>query len=105
MIEKLEPPLQKDNPNPNLAQWLNHMRLSQNTIVSILSLKSHSERAIKARLYYHNINYSIEISYLYPPNRHCWWRLRATQLFVEIVMLKHPEVDLKLLARRLCAVS
>lgn len=50
MIDKLEPPLQKDNPNPNLAQWLNHVRLSQNAIDSILSLKSRTERALAARL-------------------------------------------------------
>ena len=49
MIEKLEPPLQKDNPNPNLVQWLNHVRLSQNTIDSILSLRFQSERVLKAR--------------------------------------------------------
>ena len=49
MMEKLEPPLQKDNPNANLAQWLNHVRLSQNTIDSILSLRSQSERVLKAR--------------------------------------------------------
>ena len=49
VIEKLEPPLQKDNPNANLAQWLNHVRLSQNTIDSILSLRSQSKRVIKAR--------------------------------------------------------
>ena len=104
MIEKLEPPLQKDNPNPNLLQWLNHIRLSQSTIVSILSLKSCSGRANKARLYNPICGMEICLScctYF----RHCWWRLRATQLFVELVMLKHPEVDLKLLARRLCAVS
>lgn len=54
MMEKLEPPLQKDNPNPNLAQWLNHVRLSQNTIDSILSLRSQSERVLKAR-YIHDL--------------------------------------------------
>ena len=44
MIDKLEPPLQKDiNPNQSLAQWLNHVRLSQNVIDSILNLKSQSE--------------------------------------------------------------
>ena len=44
VIEKLEPPLQKDiNPNQNLAQWLNHVRLSHNVIDSILNLKSQSE--------------------------------------------------------------
>ena len=51
MMEKLEPPLQKDNPNPNLAQWLNHVRLSQNTIDSILSLRSQSERVLKQGIY------------------------------------------------------
>ena len=49
LIEKLEPPLQKDSPNQNLAQWLNHIRLSQNTIHSILNLKSRNERVVKAR--------------------------------------------------------
>ena len=44
-----EPPLQKDNPNPNLTQWLNHIRLSQNAIESILGLKSSSELVLKAR--------------------------------------------------------
>jgi hypothetical protein len=49
VIEKLEPPLQKDNPNPNLAQWLNHIRLSQNTIDLILSLRPKNDRIIKTR--------------------------------------------------------
>jgi hypothetical protein len=44
-----EPPLQKDNPNPNLTQWLNHIRLSRNAIESILELKSSSELVLKAR--------------------------------------------------------
>ena len=50
-MEKLEPPLQKDNPNPNpnLAQWLNYIRLSQNTINLILSLRSQNIRVLKAR--------------------------------------------------------
>ena len=56
MMEKLEPPLQKANPNPNLAQWLNHIRLSQNTIDSILSLRSQSERVIIARCIVHNFD-------------------------------------------------
>ena len=38
--------------------------------------------------------------------RQSWSRLRAIQLFVEQVMLKHPDVaSLKLMARRLCGVS
>ena len=49
VIEKLEPPLQKDNPNPNLTQWLNYTRLSRNAIDSILSLSSQSEMVLKAR--------------------------------------------------------
>lgn len=53
VIEKLEPPLQKDNPNIYLAQWLNRVRLSQNTIDLILSLRSQSERIINIR--YNNI--------------------------------------------------
>ena len=52
VIEKLEPPLQKDNPNANLAQWLNHVRLSQNTIDLVLSLRSQNKRVIKARYNY-----------------------------------------------------
>ena len=49
MENRLEPPLHKSNPFLNLAQWLNYFRLSQNTIDSILSLKSDSEISIKAR--------------------------------------------------------
>ena len=49
VIELREPPLQKDNPNPNLTQWLNHIRLSRNAIESILGLKSSSELVLKAR--------------------------------------------------------
>ena len=44
-----EPPLQKENPNPNLTQWLNYIRLSRNAIESILGLKSSSELVLKAR--------------------------------------------------------
>ena len=49
MIDALEPPLDKNNPNPNLAVWINRVRLSQNTIDSILSIESASECAAKAR--------------------------------------------------------
>ena len=49
VMELREPPLQKDNPNPNLTQWLNHIRLSRNAIESILGLKSSSELVLKAR--------------------------------------------------------
>lgn len=49
VMEKLEPPLKKDNPNPNLTEWLNYIRRSQNAITSILSLKSSSEMAQQAR--------------------------------------------------------
>ena len=58
VIEKLEPPLQKDSTNANLTQWLNHVRLSQNTIDLVLSLRSQNKRVIKAR---YNINYVIII--------------------------------------------
>lgn len=117
MIEKLEPPLQKDNPNPNLVQWLNNIRLSQNTIESILNLKPQTERVLKSRLVIilqcNNTPPSVHIIMMFHVKmihyitmvRHGWCRLRATQLFVENVMIKHSEVDLKLLARRLCAVS
>ena len=44
-----EPPLKKDDPNPNLTQWLNHIRLSRNAIESILGLKSSSELVLKSR--------------------------------------------------------
>ena len=49
VISLHEPPLQKDNPNPNLTQWLNHIRLSRNAIESILELKSSSGLVLKAR--------------------------------------------------------
>ena len=49
VMDMREPPLQKDNPNPNLTQWLNHIRLSRNAIESILGLKSSSEMILKAR--------------------------------------------------------
>ena len=106
MMEKLEPPLQKDNPNANLSQWLNHLRLSQNTIDSILSLRSQSERVLTARylLYKFDVTRVCNVNNTIP-FRQSWSRLRATQLFVEYVMLKHPDVNLKLLARRLCGVS
>ena len=52
VMVKLEPPLKKDNPNPNLTEWLNYMRRSQNAITSILSLKSFSEVAQQARCHY-----------------------------------------------------
>ena len=49
VMDLREPPLQKDNPNPNLTQWLNHIRLSRSVIESILELKSSSELVLKAR--------------------------------------------------------
>ena len=49
VMDLREPPLQKDNPNPNLTQWLNHIRLSRSAIESILELKSSSELVLKAR--------------------------------------------------------
>ena len=49
MVDTLEPPLQKDDPYPNLSQWLNRVRLSQNAIESILSLRSQSDHIIKTR--------------------------------------------------------
>ena len=49
MIDALEPPLDKNDPNPNLAVWINRVRLSQNTIDSILSIDSASEHIAKAR--------------------------------------------------------
>ena len=55
-----EPPLQKDNPNPNLTQWLNHIRLSRNAIESILELKSSSGLVLKARY-----NYDYQIYFIY----------------------------------------
>ena len=62
MMEKLEPPLQKDNPNANLSQWLNHLRLSQNTIDSILSLRSQSELVLTAR--YLLYKFDVTITYV-----------------------------------------
>ena len=107
VIEKLEPPLQKDNPNANLAQWLNHVRLSQNTIDLVLSLRSQNKRVIKARYTQCDINSMCTVRDINSaPFRQNWNRLRAIQLFVEQVMLKHPEIaSLKLMARRLCGVS
>ena len=66
VIEKLEPPLQKDNPNANLAQWLNYFRLSQNTIDLVLSLRSQNKRVIKARynILYNNYHSVIVILHL-----------------------------------------
>lgn len=101
VIELREPPLQKDNPNPNLAQWLNYIRHSQNAINSILSLKSRSETLPKTRYHTSGLVYILDVCCSY---RHCWQRLRATQLFIEHVMLKHPTIDLKLPARRLTGV-
>ena len=106
MMEALEPPLHKDNPNPNLALWINRIRLSQNTIDSILSIKSDSERVVKTR---YKCIPSCACSIILYCNAFCyrssWSRLRAAQLFVEHVILKHSDVDLKLIARRLCMVS
>ena len=61
MMEALEPPLHKDNPNPNLALWINRIRLSQNTIDSILSIKSDSERVIKTRYIMRTVSYTCSI--------------------------------------------
>ena len=37
---KLEPPLETDDPNLNLKQWLSYIHLSQTPMDSILSIKS-----------------------------------------------------------------
>ena len=49
VMEQLEPPLQKDNPNPNLSLWLNRIRLCRNAIKSIITLRSKSKLVDKAR--------------------------------------------------------
>ena len=49
VMDMREPPLQKDDPNPNLTQWLNHIRLSRTAIESILGLKCSSEMILKVR--------------------------------------------------------
>jgi hypothetical protein len=107
-MEKLEPPLQKGiNPNQNLAQWLDHVRLSQNAIDSIINLRSQSD--LNTTLRYNSV---LEIIITMCHDivlcaRFKWQRLQACKLYVEFVMLKHPELNepLKKYGRRLCAVS
>lgn len=59
VMDKLEPPLEKVDPNPNLNKWLDDIKLSQSIVDSILSLNTHTDSAVKARYFRHNIRITV----------------------------------------------
>ncbi|XP_064403130.1 E3 ubiquitin-protein ligase RNF213-like isoform X2 [Halichondria panicea] len=81
----LNPPLHKTNQDDltrDLQRWLNHVRLSQNVIDTILRSSSGDDTTIMSRL--------------------TWQRIRALQIFAEKVYLPHCKVDgMRFIIRRL----
>ncbi len=62
----LNPPLHKlnqDNVTRDLQRWLNHVRLSQNVIDTILRSSSGNDAAIKSRLEENTVNH--RLSYIF----------------------------------------
>ena len=120
-LGSLEPPLDKkdleDKEKGVLASWLNQLRLSQNAIDSILNLPAQSELANRARcvcvcvrvcVHMHECIYVFRIILPYFTSltwsyRMKWQLIRALQMFVEHVVLKHEGMTPYL--RRLQLVS
>lgn len=49
VMDKMKPPLKKDDAIPSLCQWLNYVRLSQTVLDSIMALDSQSKLLHEAR--------------------------------------------------------
>ncbi len=48
-LDELCPPLDKDKPSDSLHPWLNDVRVSQNVVLSIISLPSQSSIRMESR--------------------------------------------------------
>ncbi len=104
----LNPPLHKTNQDGltrDLQRWLNHVRLSQNVIDTILRSSSGDDATIMSRLTEKDVNACIHYTILLF-FRLTWQRIRALQIFAEKVYLPHCNVEgMPFIIRRLALVS
>ena len=100
-LEVLKPPMEKDKLAEHLLPWLNDVRLSRNAIDTILSLPPYNAVFENARLYVLLSHAGVAVNIVCFCFRRVRWQLiRAMQMYLEHVLLKHSEVPVSF-ARRL----